>query len=208
MANPSKNPRIIQPNDDRRLGPIEKRFTCNGPEEPSLVDDLGEVVDDLRQMFTDFGARPYRIFCVVVSWSGEEVGRGTQSLLRETELLPTPYIDMSAIRYQAVSGGRSDTGQTTIYEISPRYTEAEIKEMFPRDLALNEQAFVEVRMDGRDGKDPLRHRFTVTGMPARDATGFQYTCQVTIQFEERTPQGQLSERVSTTDVHPLMEPPS
>ena len=203
MADPSQNPRDPTPNTDRRLAPIEDRVVCGQSMEPSLVDELGEVADDLRQLMTDFGARPYRMFSVIVSWDGGEVGRGTQRILRETELLPTPYIDMSVLRYNVVSGGRSDSGSTKVLEISPRYTEFELEEMFPRELALHEQAFLEVRMDGRDGAKPLRHRFAVVGLPARDATGFQFTMAVSIQFEERTPDGFLSERVKTEDVNPL-----
>lgn len=204
MTQASKNPRWVTPNTDPELGPISRRVTpCGESLEPSLVDDLGEVADDLRQLYTDFGLRPYRIFAVVVTWDGGEVGVGDQSILKETELLPTPYIDMSKIKYQTTTGGRSDSGQTTIYEISPRYTEFELKEMFPRDLAANEQAFIEVHMDGRDGREPLRHRFTIVSMPARDADGFQFTMQVMIQFEERNPDGSLSERQNTTDPNPL-----
>jgi hypothetical protein len=171
--------------------------------EPSFADDMGDIVDDLRQMATDFGMRPYRVFSIVVGWSGGVVGRGTQSVLRETELLPTPRIDLTSIRYVVTSGGRTDDGYTKLYEISPRYTQDDVRTLFYRSLAAGEQSFVEVRIDGRDGSDPVRHRLTVSGVPFRDADGFQWIVPLKIQQEERNRNGQLSERQATTAVHPL-----
>jgi hypothetical protein len=200
----SGNPRSPTPNTDSRLAPIEDRRTCRRvPLEPSFVDDMGEVADDIRQLATDFGARPYRVFCVVVSWTGREVGRGTQAVLAETELLPTPRIDLTSLRYVVTSGGRTDDGYTKLYEVSPRYTEDDIHSLFYRDLLPGEQAFIEVRMDARDGRQPVRHRLTVSGVPFRDADGFQWVVPLKIQQEERNRDGTLSERNKTTAVHPL-----
>lgn len=202
-----RNPRYSDgntPNQDPRLGPIEQRTTCRDvPLEPSLFDDMGDVADDLRQMLTDFGARPYRVFCVVVSWNGGEVGRGDQEVLAETELLPTPLIDLSSVRYVVTSAGRTDNGYTKLYEVSPRYTQDDVEHLFHRELGPGEQSFVEVRMDGRDGTKPVRHRLTVSGVPFRDSDGFQWVVPLMIQQENRTRDGQLSERQTTTEPHPL-----
>ena len=192
------------PNQDTRLGPVEERRICrNVPLEPTFVEQMGEIVDDLRQLATDFGARPYRVFCVVVAWSGGAVGRGTQVQIDETELLPTPRIDLTSLRYVVTSGGRTDNGRTSLYEVSPRYTEDDIEALFHRALEANEQSFIEVRMDGRDGREPIRHRLTLSGVPFRDADGFQWVVPLIIQQEERNRNGTLSERQATTAVHPL-----
>ena len=201
------NPRVPfgnTPGQDTRLGPVNERRVCrNMPLEPTLVEELGEVADDLRQLATDFGARPYRVFAIVVAWSGGEVGRGTQEVFSETELLPTPYVDLSTLRYVVTSAGRTDNGTVQLFEVSPRYTQDDIETLFYRDLQLNEQHFIEIRMDGRDGVDPVRHRFVITGVPFRDADGFQWVLTLKIQQEERNRDGTLSERVRTTDVNPL-----
>ena len=53
----------------------------------TLVDDLIPVADDLRQLYTEFGGRPYRVFLVWVRWSADEDGdgmvRGREALLED-----------------------------------------------------------------------------------------------------------------------------
>lgn len=169
----------------------------------SLVEELGEVADDLRQIATELGARPYRVFSIVVGWSGGEIGRGDQTVLEETELLPTPYVDLSVIRYRVTSGGKTDDGVVKMFEISPRYTEDEVKALFSRELGDTEQQFVEIRLDARFGEDPMRHRLVLSGMPYHDATGFQWVVNLMIQQEERRRTGETSERTTVTTAHPL-----
>lgn len=192
-----------KPNFDQRLSPLDDTLNKPCSSDMSLVEELGEVVDDLRQIATEFGARPYRVFSIVVGWSGGEIGRGDQTVLEETELLPTPFIDLSSIRYRVTSGGKTDDGTVKMFEISPRYTEDEVRALFSRALGTAEQQFIEVRLDARFGEDPVRHRLTLSGMPFHDATGFQWVVNLLVQQEERRRTGETSERTPTDDVHPL-----
>jgi hypothetical protein len=172
--------------------------------ERSFVEDMAETVDCLRQLATDFGARPYRVFIVTVQWDGARPGEGKQSVLSEEELLPTPRADLSAISYQITNAGRTDQGTVRLYEVSPNYTEADLHRMIGSELADNQQAFVEIRLDGREGNTPVRHRLTVSGAPFYDATGFQWILPLKIQYENRTKRGELSERVATSTANPLL----
>lgn len=192
-----------QPNQDTRLRSLEDvgALPCEGG--ISLVEDLADVADDIRQLATDFGARPYRVFSIVVSWSGGEVGKGDQRIESETEVLPTPNVNISNIRYNVTTGGWTDDGYVKMYEVSPRYTHDEIKALFYRDLENAEQSFVEIHMDPRHGCNPIRHRFVVSGLPFYDATGFQWVVTLKVQQEERNRDGSLSERETTNDVSPL-----
>jgi len=143
------------------------------------------------------------VFSVVVSWDGGEVGKGDQRIEDETELLPTPRVDISSIRYNVTTGGWTDDGYVKVYEVSPRYTQDEIRTLFYRQLEVGEQSFVEVREDPRHGEDPVRHRFVLSGLPFYDATGFQWVLTLKIQQEERNRDGSLSERETTNDVSSL-----
>ena len=71
---PRSNPRPVPPDRDPSLHP-------NPMPSLSLVESLGYVADDLRQIYTNLGARPYRINAVVVRWTGGAIGRGKQEVV-------------------------------------------------------------------------------------------------------------------------------
>lgn len=138
------------------------------------MEQLGAVADDMRQLFTDFGLRPYRIVSVLQRWSGGRVGAGTVAVVREQELLPTPLIEWT-VRRKATEGGFTEDGSATLSEISPRLTEQQVQALVaPQGLAAGEESFLEVRMDARDGTEPHRRRFTVVGPPYRKAGKFEW----------------------------------
>jgi hypothetical protein len=144
------------------------------------------------------------VFLVTVEWDGEKPGRGKQSVISEEELLPTPNVDLSSISYLITAAGRTDQGTVRMYEVSPRYTEDELHRMIGSELEDNQQTFIEVRLDAREGSEPIRHRLTFSGVPYYDAEGVQWILTLKIQYENRTKSGQLSERITTTDKGPLI----
>lgn len=180
------NPRIEQPNDDPALHP-------NRAPSRSLVDDLGEVADDLRQLYTDFGLRPYRVFSVIYRWTGGSVGHGEALVFQTEELLPTPEVRVASIRSELKSAGLVERGDSTLVGVSPRYTEDQIRTLFhcsengelPPDL----QGFVEVVMDARDGVSE-RRRFSVAGVPQRRADRFDWEVRLIKQDDNRRRNGQ------------------
>lgn len=183
------NPRAQTPNTDPAIG--ANPLPCR-----SLVEGLGEVADDLRQLYTDFGLRPYRLFSVVVSWSGGEIGRGTASVASETEFLPTPKVDVRPLSREATEAGEVERGQIRVSEISPRYTEEDIRVLFhTQPLPAGHEGFVEMRMDGRDGKYAVRHRLIVADTPWRQADKFQWTVRMVAQDEPRSRTGVLPQPV-------------
>ena len=58
----------------------------------TLVRKLSPTVDRLRQIATNLGVRPYRVFLVRTRWSGEERGEGQEVVYDEREILPTPRV--------------------------------------------------------------------------------------------------------------------
>lgn len=181
---PPANPRNETPEDDPDLH-------ANDDPELSLVEELGEVADDIRQIHTDIGTRPYRVFSVVYDWTGGEVGRGEARILSEKEILPTPKVDLSGSGTQATAAGRKSDGTAKLTEVSPRYTEDQIHALFPTRLTGSQRSFIEVRMDARDGDQPIRRRYTVRMAPYRNPTKFEWVVRLRSQEQDRNRQGEL-----------------
>jgi hypothetical protein len=187
----SSNPRgPDQPAFDPELHPL-------ADPERSLVESLGGIVDDIRQINTDLGARPYRVFSVTLKWSGGEIGRGDAEVVSETEFLPTPDLSsINSVRRSLLSGGNVERGGLALYEISPRYTEDQLDALCYGDRECRGpafQTFIEVSIDRRDGDRTKRRRFTIAAVPYRDAKRFQWTVDLTKQDGDRKPDGTVQE---------------
>lgn len=159
------NPRLVTPNDDPRL------HLSRAPGK-SLVESMAASVDAARQLVVDTGLRYYQVYSVVVKWSGGERGRGTASVLRETPFLPVPKVEgLGAVERSLRPAGAVWRGDARLTQISARYTADDIAALFPRALSDDEEHFIEVRGDGRDGNPP-RHRFALASLPERGAFGW------------------------------------
>lgn len=156
----------------------------------SLVESLGDTVDSIRQLYTDFGLRPYRVHSVVYRWTGGSVGRGVPEVISDREILPTPYLrETSGVAGELRTAGLVERGIVRLEQISPRYTEDEVRGLFHvTPLPGDQQGFIEVRIDARDGSTE-RRRFIVRGIPYRDAGGFQWRAGLLRQDEDRTRSG-------------------
>jgi len=176
------NPRIHTPERD----PGVHR---NAAPARSLVEELGDVADGMRQLFTDFGLRPYEVFAVVVRWSGGERHRGTPHVISERPFLPTPKVEnIATLNHELRAAGQVRRGEVRLSEISPRYTSDDIERLFPRELAAGEELFIEVRVDARDGQT-RRDRYVVAGVPERRAARFDWTVDLRKQDENRERDG-------------------
>lgn len=153
----------------------------------SIVARFSGVVDGMRQLQTDAGQRPYRVFAVVVGWTGQEVGRGDPVVLSQVELLPTPMVRLRGIRFENKPAGKTDRGYVEVSEISPRYTEAELVRSFhvKPDLTEGLEVFYEVQRDARDGAEGIRRRFVLRGVPDHDAENFMWTIKLSAQDPAR-----------------------
>ena len=183
------NPRPITPNTDPDLHP-------NPNPSQSLVESLGSVADDIRQLYTDFGLRPYTVVSVVIGWTGGKPGRGDAFIVQETPLLPTPQVvDMKPVRGMAKPAGFDEEGSILLTQISPRYTEDDINTIFHvQPLPIDREGFLEVRVDSRDGST-TRRRFRVQGTPYRDADSFEWSTRLVLESHDRSRDGAITDDV-------------
>ncbi len=80
---------------------------------------IGNVVDNARQLLTNFGLRPYRVFVLTVAWTGDQYGQGQVFIKRVREILPTPKVsDLSSIQRMSTTAGIHEEGRITVSEIS------------------------------------------------------------------------------------------
>ena len=103
--------------------------------QPTLTVGLIPIVDSARQMLSNFGMRPYRVFLVHVLWPSGRRGMGNQVVISNRELLPAPkVVDMSATTEILHAFGRDEEGGLSIEQISAKYSEDDLLGVTP-DLA-------------------------------------------------------------------------
>lgn len=137
---------------------------------------LIDAVDCARQIATDLGARPYRVFRVKTRWTGEERGDGVENVILQEEITPTPKVSgMDGISLQLQDIGLDEVGTTQVSEISARYTEAQLR---TPGLAPNENFYWEIRL-AKDGDQNRRRRYMLVGVPSYSATSLQWTIRLT-----------------------------
>lgn len=119
-----------------------------------LVDSLvPDVIDGLREdLHPAFGVRAYRVYRVIRTWSGGEIGEGTHSE-SAGELRPQPRVSMwDGLKYvQAVCGVR-ELGDVKLSEVSLTYS---AEDLDPRALTARQELFYALAEANGQGS-PLR----------------------------------------------------
>jgi hypothetical protein len=91
-----------------------------------LLDGLIPDVDDLRELATEFGIRPYRLLAVIRTWDGTEVGDGAYTDV-SVEYTPRPVVKpFTSIRNRLEPCGLMEAGFAVIEELSLSYTYPEV----------------------------------------------------------------------------------
>jgi hypothetical protein len=105
-------------------------------------------------------------------------------VISELEFLPTPLIAVNARRVATAAGVTFD-GTAQLSQVSARYSEANINALFPTELAQGQQSFIEVRLDARDGANPVLRRYTVVDIPEICPLKFEWRARLEIQQDDR-----------------------
>lgn len=148
----------------------------------TLLGELAECVDCWRQIPSELGARPYRIYLVKTRWTGRRRGEGVETIANIEEITPTPKAEpVSSIQQQLQDIGLDEVGSLQITEISPRYTEDRLMGKNPdgKDIAANESFYWEIVLTRNLPQERVkRRRFMVSGVPSYEATKLQWTVRL------------------------------
>lgn len=170
----------------------------------SLVARLVPIADRLRQFYTQFGLRPYRVFIVHVVWAGGQKGAGNPIEISRREVLPTPRVrDMAGTNEVLRATGLSEEGGINVDQISAKYSE---DDLMGRTLDLQDP---ELRLTSTSGADffwevvenrvveptGFRRRYVPSAAPFISADGFQWKVTLTRQdYPGRRSNGALAPR--------------
>jgi hypothetical protein len=158
----------------RPLTPTQARNT--------FAQRFAKTADRLRQINTNLGVRPYRVFMVHTLWTGSERGEGDENQISEVELLPTPLVEsLDAVALDPRAAGVLPMGMLKISEVSVAcYTRDDLLGLtIPQGAKLAGHYdhipplvgfFYEVREDGRGDCPAWRAKYRMaTAEPYRRA---------------------------------------
>ena len=152
------------------------------PERPgrrTLGDSLGPLGDMARQIRTDLGLVPYRVFLVHWRWPGK-VGLGKPVEISRVEIQPPPKVsDMNGTALAVAAFGNSEGGGIFLSKISTKFSEEDLTGKTPDLLDLvrtstsawNVEFFYEVVLN-RPGSKP--RRYIHSGVPNLNKTGIHW----------------------------------
>ena len=152
----------------------------------SLLASLSPVVDRIRQIRTDLGLSPYRVFLVHWRWPGKR-GLGRPVETARVEITPTPKIsDMNGVAFAVASFGTTEGGGLYVSKISQRYSEEDLigttPDMMdparPQTSLFNMEFFWEIQLRNHSSK---ARRYIPAGVPMFDRSGLHWHLNLTKQ---------------------------
>ena len=159
----------------------------------SLGQSLIPLADQMRDLLTQFGLRPYEVKVIRTRWTGGRRGVGAEVLVSELMILPTPKIgDLNALQEMLSPVGVVEVGSLLLQEVSGTYTENELRG-YDRDgtpPAPDEQVFYEVTYYHPSGQTE-RRRFVIRSAPYYDAGKLGWTFNLEKAAEDRDGGGGL-----------------
>jgi hypothetical protein len=142
---------------------------------------MGGVADRVRQIATNLGARPYRVFLVWTRATGEERGEGTDQEIARVEILPTPVSEsLDAITRGPFAAGAYPVGSIRLREVSTSFDFGTLSgKLLPDGRRVDTipqpwDFYYELFEDGRHEATPEPMRFRLLSPPAMDAENVQW----------------------------------
>lgn len=139
------------------------------------------AIQAARQVLTDAGLRPYRVFWIREIWSGAQVGVGTVRY-EFTELAPAPRVRFVSHREEMTAGGRRLEGDAVLDRFPESLTREQLRGLDPDGTrrAVNERWHY--GLEARFVTDRVVELYTVASEPIL-AGGFGW--EITIRPEGR-----------------------
>lgn len=154
----------------------------------TVVQRLNPYADQIRDIATRLGARPYRVILVWTRWSGGERGVGVEEVIREEPLLPTPQIStLNGIDQQVMSIGAEEVGGLKVTELPPRFSEDYLQGLAEDGCPIepDQNFYWEIFFPRPDGSEGPRRRFVMKTTPSYQATDFEWTVDLVKAIQDR-----------------------
>lgn len=159
----------------------------------TLAASLVPCVDHIRDLYTQFGVRPYQVRLVHTRWSGGRRGQGVEQVVSVVPVLPTPKVEtIESLDRTVNQTGVDEYGQVTVSQISGRYTEDQLLGRNPDTGKIDQDLnfYWEIEFPGRTSNVRIKRRFFPASAPELRAGGFNWVISLGRQSEDRTRDGE------------------
>lgn len=158
----------------------------------TLAGKIVPCVDQIRDLYTQFGLRPYTVKWVFTRWSGGDRDYGVEEVISEEYILPTPKItEMFFLDKINQAVGNVEDGQIKLTQISARFDEDKLvgRNADGEPIPHDHNFYYEIEYTGRDGNAPIKRRFIVSGVPELKPGKFGWTVNLRRAQEDRVRDG-------------------
>jgi hypothetical protein len=160
----------------------------------TLARRLTSTADSLRDLYTAFGLRPYRVKLVKTRWSEGVRGHGVEEVSLERLIEPTPLVlDLSALQEIVQPVGLDEIGTIRLEQVSGRYTEDTLRGYDDQGNppGPDEQFYYEIEFPVPGDSDGVRRRFFLRSAPMYFADKFQWVLVLERSHEDRARNGDV-----------------
>lgn len=147
----------------------------------TLARKLIPVADQLRNLYSVFGLRPYVVRIVQTQWSAGIRNQGTEQVISSMDLLPTPLLsDLTGVAEINTAIGLDEIGEVMVSQISGRYTEDQLRgfDASGHPIEKDESFYWECEFPTPGDGQGERRRFTIKAVPMFWSDKFQWTVRL------------------------------
>lgn len=160
----------------------------------TLARKLIGTVDQLRDLNTRLGFRPYEVRVIRTRWTGGERGVGQEIVIFDEAILPTPLISsLDGVRRIVNLVGLDEIGTVQLSQVSGRYAEGYLtgtdEEGYPLDVDTEFYFEVVFPTPGSVADGAPRRRFFPASAPSYDAGKFEWTLTLQRSHVDRRSDG-------------------
>lgn len=150
------------------------------------------LADDLRNLLTKFGLRPYKVRILRIRWANGLRGTGAAVVDDALDILPTPLVqDLSTMTAIVQPVGLDEIGTIIVSEISGRFTDEQLRflDRDGRQPGPDEEVFWEIEFPRLDGRPSDKRRFMLRSAPMYFSGRLQWQVRLERAHHDRARNG-------------------